>query len=171
MSKFIIVNKTPAQLNKGEIVIAPPSFIEQIIALARRGGAVRNQTALNQIREILLAIENRYQIDLNVYKIPLSNYEGLAYESDEQLSSIITQLLNKERPEAFEKILEYNIKNRPYGTKLIYYVGRLQDTGPFFKSGIDMLEEKDLDEYLGKKPKKIVGKPAVTKAEAEESAS
>jgi hypothetical protein len=80
-------------------------------------------------------------------------------------------MLKNARPIIFEKVLEYNIKNRPHGAKLIYYVGDLGDTGPFFRNGIDMIEEKDVDEYLGLKPKKIVGKPAVTKEQSEESAS
>lgn len=171
MSKFVVVHKAPAQLGRGEVVMTTPDFIEQIEAVNRRGGAKRDQTGLNQLRDILTALQEKYQVDLNLFKIPLSQYEGLAYHSDEELSKIISTLLNKERPDALEKILEYNIKTRPYGTKLVYYVGRLQDTGAFFKNGLDMLEEKDVDEYLGRKPKKIVGKPAITKEEAEANRS
>lgn len=80
-------------------------------------------------------------------------------------------MLKSERPVIFDKVLEYNIKNRPHGTKLIYYVGDFGDTSPFFRNGIDEIAEKDVDEYLGLKPKKVVGKPAVTKEESEESAS
>jgi hypothetical protein len=168
MSKFVVVSKAPAQLGKGEVVITPPSFVELITAAARRGGSKRDQTGVNQLREILGGVQEKYQCDLNIFKIPLSQYEGLTFNSEEELSDIVTTLLNKERPDAFERILEYNIKTRPYGTKLVYYVGRLQDTGPFFKHGLDMLEEKDVDEYLGRKPKKVVGKPALTKEQAEE---
>lgn len=171
MSKFVVVEKAPTQLGKGEVVLSTPNFVEQVAATINRGGSLREQTVLNQLRNILLAIQDKYQVDLNVYKIPLSRYEGIAFDSVERLSDIIRGLLNNERPEAFEKILEYNIKNRPYGTKLVYYAGRLQDTGPFFKLGLDMIEEKDVDEYLGRKPKKVVGKPAVSKEQSEESAS
>jgi hypothetical protein len=67
--------------------------------------------------------------------------------------------------------LEYNIKNRPHGSKVVYYVGDLGDTGPFFRNGLDMIDESEVDAVLGLKAKKIVGKPAVTKEESEESAS
>lgn len=170
MSKFVSVTQPPSQLGKGEIVIAPPDFLEQINQTTRRGGAPRNLTGINQLREILAAIQEKYQIDLNMYKIPVSQYEGISYETPEDLSSIVVNMLQRERPAVFEQVLEYNIKNRPYGTKLVYYVGRHNDTGPFFKHGLDMIEEKDVDEYLGRKPKKTVGKPAITKEEAEAKA-
>lgn len=162
MSKFVIVNKSPANLGKGEIVLSKPNFLLEI--QSSRKGATRNLTALNQLRDILLAIEVNYGVNLNVPKIPFSLYEGLSYSSDEELNTIITSLLNKERPDSFEDMLEYNIKTRPYGTKLIYYVGRLQDTGPFFRNGIDMIDEANVDEYLGRKPKKGSTKQAAATA-------
>lgn len=170
MSKFVIVNSIPTHLGKGETVIVQPNFAEQITAVTLRGGAKRSHTAINQLRDTLVAIQEKYGCDLKILKIPLSKYEGIAFETKEDLGLIITHLLIKERPDTFEKILEYNIKNRPYGTKLVYYVGRLQDTGSFFKNGLDMIEEKDVEEFLGRKAKKIVGKPAVTKEQSEESA-
>ena len=170
MSKFVIVKKVPETLGKGEAVITAPSFLEQVQALANRG-VKRNVTAINQMRDILNAIQQKYELDLKLFKIPFSQYEGRPFTSTEDLNKIIVDLLKKERPEVFEKILEYNIRNRPYGSKLIYYVGNLNDTGPFFKQGIEMIEEKDVDEFLGLKPKKTVGKPAVTKEQSEESAS
>ena len=169
MSKFVVVAKAPVQLGKGEVVIAPPDFVEQIRAVGRKGSGKRNLTALNQLRDILLAIQDKFEARLNILKIPLSQYEGRRFESEAELGNIITRLLKAECPEAFEQILEYNIKHRPYGTKLVYYVGNHNETGPFFKLGLDVLEEKDIDEFFGRKPKKVVGKPAVTKEESEVS--
>lgn len=168
MSKFLIVKKTPTSLNKGEVVITAPDFMEQIEANYHK--ARRGLTAVNFMRDILNAIQQKYETDLSIFKVPLSQYEGLPFSSAEELSKIVVNLLKKERPFIFEKVLEYNIKNRPYGSKLVYYVGELGDTTPFFRNGMDMLEEKDVEEYLGLKPKKIVGKPAVTKEQSEESA-
>ncbi len=169
MSKFVMVKAAPSTLRKGEIVLESPDFLEQIKSNAHKA-AKKNLTGLNHLRDILNSIQQKYETDLNIFKIPLSLYEGLAFNNEQDLSRIIIRLLKKERPLIFEKVLEYNIKNRPNGTKLIYYVGSFGDTSPFFRNGIDMIEEKDIDEYLGLKPKKIVGKPAVTKEQSEESA-
>lgn len=153
MSKFVVVKKAPATLNKGEIVISEPDFIEQVSSVTRKSGTNRTLTGLNQLRDILSAIQDKYGCDLDIFKIPLSRYEGLEYKSDEQLSRIISQLLKTERPESFEKFLEYNIQNRPYGTKLIYFIGGFRETGPFFKNGIDAIDEKEINKYLGRKSK------------------
>jgi hypothetical protein len=169
MSKFVIVKTAPANLRKGEVVLESPSFLEQIRANAHK--ARKGLTAVNHMRDILNAIQQRFEADINVFKIPFSQYEGLPFANEDELSKIVIRLLKKESPGVFEKVLEYNIKNRPHGSKLIYYVGDLDGTGPFFRNGIDMIDEKDVDVELGLKPKKIVGKPAVTKEESEESAS
>lgn len=170
MAKFVSVKTAPATLRKDEIVLQSPDFLEQVRACAHRAGK-RNLTGLNHLRDILTLIQQKYETDLDILKIPLSQYEGLEFHDDKDMSKIIVRLLKRERPLAFEKFLEYNIKHRPYGAKLIYYVGDWGDTGAFTRNGIDSIEEKDIDEYLGLKPKKIVGKPAVTKEQSEESAS
>jgi hypothetical protein len=169
MSKFVAVKKAPANVGKGEYVIAQPNFMEHIKANAHKA-AKSKRTGINHLRDIINDIQQKYQVDLNLFKIPLTQYEGIQYSTDEELNTFIVGLLKKERPALFEKVLEYNIKNRPYGTKLIYYVGDWGDTGPFFKEGVDSIEEKDVDDYLSGKPKKIVGKPALTKEETEERA-
>ncbi len=170
MSKFASVKTAPASLRKGEIVIQEPDFLEQIKASAHKA-AKKNITGNNHLRDILNGIRQKYDEQLDIFKVPLSQYEGLPFNDEKDLSRIITRMLKKECPGIFEKVLEYNVKNRPHGTKLIYYVGDFGDTGTFTRNGIDFIEEKDVDEYLGLKPKKIVGKPAVTKEESEGSAS
>jgi hypothetical protein len=170
MSKFVSVKTAPETLRKGEIVIESPDFLEQIRACAHKA-AKKNITGVNHLRDILNAIQQKFETDLAIFKVPLSQYEGLPFENENDLSRIIIRLLKKERPLVFEKVLEYNIKNRPFGSKVIYYVGDWCDTGAFTRNGIDSIDEKDVDVELGLKAKKVVGKPAVTKEESEESAS
>lgn len=170
MSKYTIATKAPATLRKGEVLIQEPDFLEQIRACAHKA-AKKSVTGVNHLRDILNAIRQKYDPDLNIFKVPLSQYEGLPFKHENDLSKIVIRMLKKECPGVFEKVLEYNIKNRPHGAKLIYYVGDFGDTGVFTRNGIDFIEEKDVDEYLGLKPKKVVGKPAVTKKESEGSAS
>lgn len=152
MAKFIVVESAPEQLDKAEHVIDRPTFTD-IIEKVMIHRPTAKRTAPNQMREILGEIQDKYQVDLNVFKIPLSLYDGIEFKDYEHYNHILTQMLLTERPNLFEHILEYNIKNRPYGTKLIYFIGRWNETGPFFKNGIDTIEEKDIDEYLGRTPK------------------
>lgn len=166
MTKFVVVQKAPSKLEKGELVIAQPNFLEQIESNYRKAPK-HKQTAINHMREVLNAIAEKYDHSLNSLKIPLFKYEGLAYQDNEDLNAIFTKILKTEHPSIFDKILEYKISNRPFNTKLIYYVGDFNSTGPFFKAGVDHLEEKDIEHYMTGKPKKTVGKPAVTKEEAE----
>lgn len=170
MSKYTSVKTAPATLRKGEIVLQEPDFLEQIRANAHKA-AKKNITGVNHLRDILNAIRQKYDVELNIFKVPFSQYEGLPFKDENDLSKIVIRLLKKEYPSIFGKVLEYNIQNRPHGAKLIYYVGDFGDTGSFARNGIDFIEEKDVDEYLGVKLKKVVGKPAVTKEESEGSAS
>lgn len=170
MSKFVLIKTAPTILRKGEFVIKSPDFLEQIRACAHKA-AKKNVTGINHLRDILNTIQQKFETDLSIFKVPLSLYEGLPFKDENDLSRIMVRMLKNERPVIFEKVLEYNIKNRPHGSKVIYYVGDLGDTGPFFRNGLDMIEEKDVDVELGLKAKKVVGKPAVTKEESEELAS
>jgi hypothetical protein len=60
----------------------------------------------------------------------------------------------------FDAYVEYEIKNRPMGTNLIYFLGEPSLAVTFIRMGFHEVLEKDL------KPKKVVGKPAITNEEA-----
>lgn len=166
MSKFVVVKEAPKKLEKGEIVISPPDFIEEIRANSRRAPRLK-QTGVNHLREILNTIADKYDNEMNTMKFKLVNYEGIAYNDDADLSAIILRILQDERPSLFDRYLDHQIKSRPINTKLVYYLGSFNSTTPFYKNGLDLLEEKDIESYMTGKPKKVVGKPAITKEEAE----
>jgi hypothetical protein len=162
MAKFVVVNKAPKTLEKGEVVIAQPDFMEQIVANAKK--APRNhQTAVNHLREILQSISVKYDQELNPMRIKLVNYIGLSYASNEELSAILVKILRNEYPTIFQKVLEHQLTSRPSHTKLVYYVGNSVDAYPFFKAGIDSIDAKDVEAYMNDgKPKKVGKLPAPT---------
>lgn len=162
MSKYVVVKEAPEKLEKGEIVINPPTFVEQINENVRKAPR-QNLTAINHLREILQSIAVKYDPDMNVMKFRLVNYEGVPYANVGELSAIVTRILRNEYPAVFDRYLDYELKNRPLGTKLIYYTGDFITTAPFTRAGLDLLDEKDIDSYLTGKPKKTVGRPAVSK--------
>jgi hypothetical protein len=167
MTKFVVVDAAPATLEKGEIVINQPNFLEQIEANKKK--APRNGLiAVNHVREILQSIGVKYDSELNAMRIKLVGYVGVPFKNNEELSAIIVRILRAEYPSIFEKVLDHELRNRPLGTKLIYYVGNFKGTTAFFKQGIDNIDESDVESYMTGKPKKTVGKPAVTNEEAKE---
>lgn len=167
MAKFVIVDKAPEQLRKDEYVIEQPTFIEQISENA--GKAPRTKlTATNHLRNIAGSIGFKYDPEgLSAWTIRPHLFEGRKFETNEDLSKIVVEMLENQYPKIFDAYLDHQIKNRPTGCKLIYYVGPFSRTASFSKNGIDQIDAKDVDVYLGLKPKKVVGKPAVTKEEAQ----
>lgn len=164
MAKFVVVNEAPAELQKGEVVITQPTFLAEIEANIRKA-PVKKQTGINHLREVINSIAEKYDHDLNSMRLKLVNYEGIAYQNNQDLSDIIVRILKTEHPAVFDKYLAYQIKARPMNTKLVYYVGNLNTATPFYDAGLDLIEQKDVEAYMSGKPKKVVGKPAVTDEE------
>ena len=165
MAKFVVVKQAPQKLERGEYVINQPNFMEQVVANVNKAPK-HKQTAINNLREVLGSIAEKYYKEMNVFKIKLLNYQGLSFNTNEDISAIIVRILTNEYPQVFSKCLEYQIKSRPMATKLIYYVGNVVDTKPFFDAGLDMIDEDEIESYLTGKPKRVVGKPAITNEEA-----
>lgn len=170
MAKFVVVKQAPETLEKGEMVIRQPDFMEQIIANQKKAPK-HKQTAINHLREVLNSIGQKYDQDMNVFKIKLVNYEGLPVNDNNDISAVVVRILRTEYPAMFDRYLDHELKNRPLNTKLIYYVGNFSTTGPFYKAGVDLIEESDVESYMTGKPKKTVGKPAITKEEAQGNGS
>lgn len=165
MSKFVVVSEAPKEIGKDELVIQQPDFLEEISKNAKKAPK-HGLTGINHLRDIMSSIAEKYDHSMNVFRFRMGNYEGLPFKNNDELSAIITKILKAEYPAIFDKWLEHMLAKRPSNTKLVYYVGAFSSTAPFFKAGIDHIEEKDVESYLSGKPKKIVGRPAITNEEA-----
>ena len=147
---------------------ALPIFMDEINENA--GKAPKNGlTGMNHLRSIVGTIGAKYDPELTAWSIRPNVFEGRPFGSNKELSNIVVELLKSQYPKIFDSYLHHAIKNRPASTKLIYYVGNFNSTTAFFQNGIDNIDEKDVETYLGLKPKKTVGKPAVTKEQVEEN--
>ena len=166
MAKYCIVDKAPAELKDGELVLRPADFMEQILdnkSKARQG----NLTASNHLRYIAGSIGYKYDPKLEQVTIKPHLFIGRRYSNDQELSGIIVEMMKSQYPTIFQSVLDYQIKNRPQNTKLIYFEGSIGTTDiPFQLNGIDKITEEELATERSGKTKKVVGKPAVTKAEA-----
>lgn len=164
-TKFVVVKEEPKNLPKATVVIKTPDFLEEIQANRKREPR-GNITASTHLRYIVGSIGEKYDQELGAYTIKPHLYEGRRYENDQELSKIVVEMLRAQYPKIFDRYLDAKIKARPSNTQLIYYVGDFAGTTSFFTNGVDVVDEKDVDVFLGLKPKKVVGKPAITDEEA-----
>ncbi len=160
MTKFVVVEEKPKTLAKGEYVISMPDFLEEIAANKSKA-QVMKLTAVNHLRSIAASVGQKYDPEhFNAFAhIKPSLFEGIAYETDEDLSKIVTSMFKSCYPSIFEKAIEYEIQARPMGVKAIYFVGPWDYSGPFTKNGIDLATQEEVEVEMGRKEKKTVGKP------------
>jgi len=155
-TRFLIVKEEPKDLPKDAYVIKSPDFLEQIQENKGRepkGG----HTAPTHLRYIVGSIGAKYDQDLSAYTVKPHLYEGRKYDSDEELSKIVLEMLNAQYPKIFDSYLDYKIKNRPANAKLIYFIGDYKHTKAFIANGISVIDERELDQSYS--PKKSTKKP------------
>jgi hypothetical protein len=166
MSKFVVVKEAPKDLKKGEYLIDKPSFIEQI-ALHSAKKPRNGLTGSHYLRMITDSIAQAYDPEnMSAYSIKAHLYEGRKFSSDSEMNDIIVEALKNNYPAIFSKYLEKKIRNRPAKTELVIYVDS-QISGQyelFYQNG---LSEAKAETPKEDKPKRTVGKPAITNEEAE----
>jgi len=168
MTKYVLVNKEPSKLDKDCIVIGEPDFISEIEKCFRKKPRSMSMS-INYLREIVSTIGLKYASeDFNpLSSVNVSLYRGVPCTTDKETQAIVVQAFKKSYPEIFTQYVDYQIKNRPKGTKLIYFSGDPNFASAFLSHGIDFLPTKEIDLFLKDKPKKVVGKPAITKEKAD----
>lgn len=166
MSKFKVVKEAPTELKKGEFLIDTPSFLEQI-NLHKTKVPRNGLTGSHYIRMVVDSIAQAYDPEnMTAYSVKAHNYEGRKFSTPEEMNAIVLEMLHNDYPAVFVKYLDTKIRTRPTGTNLVYYVdskipGQYET---FYKNGLSEVEKEVVE-----KPKsdKVVGKPAVTKEQAE----
>lgn len=166
MSKFVVVKEAPKDLKKGEYLIDKPSFVEQI-SLHSSKKPRNGLTGSHYIRMVMDSIAQAYDPEgMTAYSVKAHKYEGRRFSSDEEFNDIIVQALTEDCPSVFPKYLEVKVRARPTGTTNVIYVdsnikGQYEI---FYRNG---LGEDKVEAHTKVKSDKVVGKPAVTKEEAE----
>lgn len=163
MAKFVLVKEAPKKLDKDCIVVDAPNFMDEVVASARKRPRSKMMTP-NYMREIIAKIADKYaDEDFNALtSVNISPYRGVDCSTDEQVHEVICNIFSQCYPRMFVLYVDYYLKNRPSGTKLIYFLGSFSQTAKFTEHGIDQLKEKDVPVYLGYKKKRIIGRPAVS---------
>lgn len=167
MAKFVKVTELPKALGKDEYIVAAPNFVDEVNECY--GRAPKNQlTTANFMRDIAARVGDRY-LDENfntLIAINTSRFRGLPFESPEDVDGFAQKMLRKALPDIDDAYVDHHIKARPHGTKLIYFLGDHTQSGAFSANGIDEIKSKEIDTYMGKKSKKVFGKPIESSPES-----
>jgi hypothetical protein len=169
MSKFTVVKEAPKDLKKGEYLIDKPSFLTQI-KLHNSKKPRNGLTGSHYIRMIIDSIAQAYDPEnMTAYSIKAHKYEGRPFNSDEDMDAIIVDALKQDCPSVFTKYLDVKVRTRPSGTSHVFYVDSKIpfQYETFYKNGLSETENDAKETIEKKKSDKVVGKPAITKEEAE----
>ena len=147
MSVYTVVGEAPKNLTDKDLVLNKPNFLEEIAKNRVRRGVVKLTTA-SALRDIFMAITNNYDPTINPYHLKLSKYEGIAYNTDEDLVEVVYRVIRDNNLNLIEAAIDKALKSRDSSVETIYFVTTdLDGIGAFAKNGISALK-------LDKKSKK-----------------
>jgi len=136
--KYIRVDEAPLSLKNNELVLVKPDFMEEIVATRGRRGVVKT-ASIRAIRDVLMAITEKYDKTINPYHLKLQHYENLMYDGDRGFSDLILKIIKELKLPLIERAIEFNLKNRKTSVDTVYYVSQdLEDTAAFTRMGFSM---------------------------------
>ena len=154
MAKYVIVKEEPTELGKDEMVIRMPDFLQEVTC-ARHSMPARKELSGHYLRAITEEIGQKYDPGFDAYRhIVVNRYEGIPFSDTASLAKLIVGIFKEQYPKIFDSYIDYHIRNRPFGIKLIYFMGDHLDTTPFTRNGIDSILPREINAYMGRKDKK-----------------
>ena len=149
MTVFFATSTVPETLGPNDMLMYKPTFLEEIAKTKNRRG-VKKLTTASSLRDIFMAITDKYDNTVNPYHLKLSKYEGIAYDIDEDLVSVVYRIIKDNDLKLIEAAIDKQLKSRPHNIENIYYITPdLEGTVAFTKNGITAGKV----ESKGKKPK------------------
>jgi hypothetical protein len=149
MTVYFAVPSVPEKVEATDMVMYKPTFLEEIAKTRVRRG-VNKLTTASSLRDIFMAITDKYDQTINPYHLKLNKYEGIAYDIDEDLVAVVYRVIKDNGLNLVESALDKQIKARPHTVERIYYVTPdMEGVAAFTKNGISA---GNLDQK-GKKPK------------------
>ncbi len=165
MTKFVICKNPPAEISHSEIIISPPSFLQEV----NDCWAYRSATGLLGVSWLrLIATEvTKWDSNFHPYRhiIP-TDYQGIPFSTPEEVAAIVSKMINDRYPKITDAWIEHCVKHKPPFTKLIWFTGDFKQTNSLSSNFIDMIELSEVEEYLGKSAKK--NKPASEESDIKE---
>jgi hypothetical protein len=140
MSVYTVVGEAPKDLTDKDLVINKPMFLEEIAKTRVRRGVVKLTTASN-LRDIFMAITNTYDPTINPYHLKLSKYEGIKYDSDQDLAEVVQRIIRDNNLNLIEAAIDKALKTRAPSVETIYFVtSDLDGIAAFAKNGVSALK-------------------------------
>ena len=151
MTKYVRVKSVPEKLTKEEYVISSPSFEAEIESII--GRAPKNKTtSSNFLRDIAQVVLDKYTNDNGTaLTINTTGFRHVPFEGVKDINEVVVKMFEKSKPSIFNDFVDYHIKQRPFGTKLIYFLGDHLLTQAFTQNGIYEIKEKEIDTYMERK--------------------
>jgi len=144
------------ELKKGEMVIDFPTFTEELQVEVAKLAPGKKRTAINLLSVSLAAIIKKYEPTFDYSRIPHGNYIGREFDTVEEFSSIICEILRQYCPNIFRSAMDKKIKNRPIGINVIYYNGPFSYTDVFDRNGLQSISEDQIDDVLELKRSRVI---------------
>ena len=136
MTKYVRVRERPTDIAKGEYVITMPNYMEDILSCKAKLPADK-LLGEGYIRTLAQHIANKYDPDFDAYRdLVIARYKGIPMKDTADINTFVIKMFNEQCPKMQDKYIDYMIKKRPFGTKLIYFMGPHQATAFFTANGI-----------------------------------
>jgi len=164
-SVYVITTDAPKEIGPNELVIDPPSFLEEIRSCFRKKGGSAS-LGPNYLRAIAEEIGRRYDRSFNSYRnVVPQDFMGRMCGSDEEVAVVVHEMFQARYPVIYQKYYEHLIRARPFSTKVIYFTGSEVDAQIFARLGISKIEESQVPAHLGYAPQKAELPKAEVKTE------
>ena len=106
MIEYERVSEEPKECKKNEFVIYRPDFLKEIRKAKGRVGD-NGITTLGRLRNIFIEIGQDYNDLFSAYShVNLSNFVGLEYKSEKDLSKIVCKIVDLQIPDAVNISIE-----------------------------------------------------------------
>lgn len=151
-SVFVITQNPPQSLSEKEMVLSPPSFLNEVKACERKKGSSAT-VGPNYLRAIAEEIGRRYDKFFNPYRnVVPHDFAGRISSSDEDTAKTVHEMFQATYPVIYQKYYESILRARPFSIKVVYFLGAKEDAVVFKKLGISEISPDDVPAHLGIEP-------------------
>jgi len=156
MTKYVCVTSVPDHdLCKEEMIVKVPDFIQDVIE-CRQHMPNTGVLSPSYVHALANHIGHKYDPEFTGSGLMVVNdLKGVPFNNASDIAASMVKFFRRYYPKIFDACIDYQIKNKPMGIKLVYFVGDHLDSSAFVKNGIDVIDLKDVDIYMGRKDKKF----------------
>jgi hypothetical protein len=170
-SVFVVTSNPPETLSDKEMVLSPPTFLDEVRACVRKKGSSAT-LGPNYLRAIADEIGRKYDKFFNPYRnVVPQDFVGRICESDEEIAAVVHNMFQATYPIIYEKYYETILRSRPFNTRVIYFSGDISHVTVFNRLGIRKISIDDVPSYIGVIWPRSVQEDAVHSTKSVDSAS